>query len=60
MSGQIYKALGFFVWKTVKFYVVQKSPVRAKLALAGAGIVAAVLLVGAGARRKLGSGSASP
>jgi hypothetical protein len=55
----LYKALGFFVWKTVKFYVVQKSPGKAKLALAGAAAVALVLAAGAGTKRQLGSDSSS-
>jgi hypothetical protein len=50
----LYKALGFLVWKTVKFYVVQKAPVRGGLAL-GAAVL--VLLLGVGGKRVLGSGS---
>ncbi len=53
----LYKALGFFVWKTVKFYLVQKSPGKAKLALGAAVVVALALALaaGAGAKRQLGS-----
>lgn len=57
MRGTLYKALGFFVWKTVIFYVSQKLSGRAKLALGGAVVVALALVLGAGARRQLGSGT---
>ena len=55
MSGSLYRALGFFVWKTVKFYLGQKSPGRAKLVLGAAVVVAAVLAAGIGAKRQVDS-----
>lgn len=46
----LYKALGFAVWKSAKFYARRKLPSR-KLLLGGAIALTAATLVAAGAKR---------
>jgi hypothetical protein len=48
-----YKAIGFVVWKTTKFYVAQKLPPRRAM-VAGAAALGVATLVAVGARRDHG------
>ena len=45
-----YKAIGFLVWKAVRFYASQKLPPR-KLLLGGAAALSVATLVAAGTKR---------
>ena len=46
----LYKAIGFLVWKTAKFYASQKLPSR-RLLIGGGIALAVATLVAAGAKR---------
>ena len=48
----LYKLLGIFVWKAVRFYVSQKVDTR-RLAAAGVVAVALVALAGGGAAKRV-------